>query len=93
VAQGFSQVPSINFGKMFTPVIKAASICIISALAAHNNWELDAFDAKCAFLWGKLTEDIYMHQPPGFERFDSSGGSLVCHLLLPLYGLKQAAYD
>lgn len=93
VAQGFSQVPGIDFGKMFAPVAKAASIRIISALAAHNNWELDAFDAKRVFLWGKLTEDMYMRQPPGFERFAACGGLLVCHLLSSLYGLKQAAYD
>lgn len=93
MAQGFSQVPGIDFGKMFAPVAKAASIRIISALTALNNWELDAFDAKRAFLLGKLTEDIYMRQPPGFERFAAYGGLLVCHLLLLLYGLKQAAYD
>jgi hypothetical protein len=75
------------------PIAKAASIHIISTLAARNNWELDAFDAKHAFLWGKLTEDVYMRQPPGFERFAPDIGSLVCHLLSSLYGLKQVAYD
>jgi hypothetical protein len=82
VAQGFSQVPGIDFSKMFAPVAKAASIRIISALAACNNWELDAFDAKHAFLWGKLMKDVYMHQPPGFEHFAPDIGPLVCHTLL-----------
>jgi hypothetical protein len=93
VVQGFLQVPGIDFGKTFAPVAKAASIRVISALMAHNNWELDAFDAKRAFLWGKLTEDIYMCQPPSFKQFVDGGGILVCHLLSSLYGLKQAAYD
>jgi hypothetical protein len=93
VAQGFSQVPGIDFGKTFAPVAKSTSIRIISALAARLDWELDSFDAKRAFLWGKLQEDVYMRQPPGFEQFGDGGDRLVCHLLSSLYGLKQAAYD
>ena len=93
VAQGFSQIPGVDFGKTFAPVAKPASIRIISALAAQLDWELDSFDAKRAFLWGKLKEDVYMRQAPGFERFGQGGERLVCHLLSSLYGLKQAAYD
>lgn len=93
VAQGFSQIPGVDFGKTFAPVAKSASIRVLSAHAALHNWELDAFDAKRAFLWGKLHEDVYMRQPPGFERLGDAGKQLVCHLLSSLYGLKQAAYD
>jgi hypothetical protein len=57
-------------------------------VAAHD-WEIDIFDTKLAFLWGKLREDVYMCQLPGFK----NGASLVCHLLSSLYGLKQATYD
>lgn len=93
VAQGFSQIPGIDFGKTFAPVARPTSIRVISALAAQLDWELDSFDARRAFLWGKLKEDVYMRQAPGFERFGPEGGRLVCHLLSSLYGLKQAAYD
>jgi len=93
VAQGFSQIPGIDFGRTFAPVAKSASIHILSAYAAAHDWELDCFDAKRAFLWGKLQEDVYMHQPPGFERLGSDGSHLVTHLLSSLYGLKQAVYD
>jgi hypothetical protein len=43
-------------------------------------------DVKSAFLHGDLTEEIYMEQPPSFEK----DGSLVCQLKQSLYGLKQA---
>src|SRR5207247_8338434 len=45
------------------------------------------FDVKTAFLYGKLDERIYMHQPEGFEEKDKE---LVCQLVKSLYGLKQA---
>ena len=93
VAQGFSQVSGVDFGKTFAPVARASSIRALSAYAAAHDWELDSFDAKRAFLWGKLHEDVYMRQPPGFEQLGSDGAALVCHLLSSLYGLKQAAYD
>lgn len=93
VAQGFSQIAGVDFGRTFAPVARSSSIRIISAYAAKHDWELDVFDAKRAFLWGKLREDVYMKQPPGFERLDSNGSRLVAHLLSSLYGLKQAAFD
>jgi hypothetical protein len=93
VAQGFSQVPGVDFGKNFAPVTKSVSIHVLAAYCAMHNWELDCFDAKRAFLWEKLQEDVYMRQPPGFEHLNSDSVCLICHLLSSLYGLKQAAYD
>jgi hypothetical protein len=93
VAQGFSQIPGVDFGCTFAPVAKSALIWVISAHATANDWELDCFNAKRAFLWGKLQEDVYMHQPPGFECLSPDGSHLVAHLLSSLYRLKQAVYN
>jgi hypothetical protein len=46
VAQGCSQIPGVDFGATFAPILKTLSIHLISALACKNNWELDNFDAK-----------------------------------------------
>lgn len=52
---------------------------------------MDTFDAKHAFLRGILKEEIYMHQPPGFE--DGDWRVFVWRMLYMIYGLKQSALE
>ncbi|OJT06879.1 Retrovirus-related Pol polyprotein from transposon TNT 1-94, partial [Trametes pubescens] len=44
VAQGFTQMPGIDFNETFAPVAKLASIRTILALAARYDWELEQMD-------------------------------------------------
>jgi hypothetical protein len=90
VAQGFSQVPGVNYFNTFAPVAKLASIRTVLAMAAHLDLELHQIDIKGAYLNGELTsrEQIYMKQPPGYPAPNSTGQ--VWHLRKTLYGLKQS---
>jgi hypothetical protein len=90
VAQGFSQVPGVDYFDTYAPVAKLASIRTVLALAAAKDMELHQIDIKGAYLNGELTdkETIYMSQPPGYHAPDSSGK--VCILRKTLYGLKQS---
>nr|GEV06056.1 hypothetical protein [Tanacetum cinerariifolium] len=45
-------------------------------------------DVKNAFLNGKITEEVYVQQPPGFE--SSEFPNYVCKMDKALYGLEQA---
>ena len=42
------------------------TVCLVLALAGLHDWEIKALDAKTAFLFGKLNEEIHMVQPEGF---------------------------
>ena len=77
VAQGFSQVPSVDYFDTFAPVARLASICAVLAIAADLDFEVHQIDIKGAYLNGILTDDetIFMCQLPGF-----AVGSKVCKL-------------
>ena len=88
VAQGFTQVEGLDFGETFAPVARLEAIRILLAYAAHHNIKLYQMDVKSAFLNGKLSELVYVEQPPGFE--DAKKPNHVYKLHKALYGLKQA---
>ena len=48
-------------------VVKHSSICILLALAAQYDCEVDQLDVKTTFLHGDLEEEIYMTQSLGFK--------------------------
>ena len=89
VAQGFSQVPFVDYDATFAPVAKCVSVRFIAVYSSLNGWHLECFDATRAFLWGDLTRTIYMRYPPGYV--SPSGLDGVWRLLKSLYGLKQAS--
>nr|GEY72982.1 putative reverse transcriptase, RNA-dependent DNA polymerase [Tanacetum cinerariifolium] len=67
---------------------QVATIRTVLSLAVFRNWPIHQLDVKNVFLHGRLSETLYMHQPPGFV--DPNKPDYVCHLQRSLYGLKQA---
>jgi hypothetical protein len=76
MAQGFSQMHRVDFNETYTPTANTKSICLILALANHNDWPIHQADYKNAYLNAELDETIYMRQPPGFVKPGDEG--LVC---------------
>lgn len=86
VAQGFSQKFGVDYDEVFAPVAKSATFRLLLSVAGTRNLKVKHYDIKTAFLNGKLEEEIYLKQPPGFTT-----GNKVYRLKKSLYGLKQAA--
>src|SRR5258708_4337902 len=86
VAQGFRQIPGINYHDTYSLVTKISSICLICAIAAAYNLELEQLNVKTAYLNAHLDETIYMAPPDGI----CSSPDEVWLLLCALYGLKQS---
>nr|GEW73153.1 retrovirus-related Pol polyprotein from transposon TNT 1-94 [Tanacetum cinerariifolium] len=88
VAQGYNQHEGIDYEETFAPVARLKAIRIILAYAADIGCMVYQMDVKSSFLNGKILEEVYVQQPPGFE--SSEYPNHVCKLDKALYGLKQA---
>ena len=88
VAKGYVQRPGIDFEEVFAPVARLETVRLLIALAAQEKWELHHMDVKSAFLNGDLFEEVYVTQPPGYEK--KGDEDKVPKLSKPLYGLRQA---
>lgn len=88
VAKGFTQRPGIDYHSTFSLVVKTATIRLLLNLAVQYDWPLRQLDINNAFLQGRLDDEVYMKQPPGFE--DPDRPDYICKLRKAIYGLKQA---
>ena len=55
-----------SYSDTFSPVAKLTSIRLFISLAVSHRWNLHQLDIKNVFLYGNLTEEVYMEQSPGF---------------------------
>jgi hypothetical protein len=76
----------LTMRRLFAPVARLTSVRSLLAVVAVRHWQLFQMDVKNAFLNGDLTEEVYMHPPPGYHHPPHK----VCRLRRALYGLKQA---
>ncbi|GKC23046.1 retrovirus-related pol polyprotein from transposon TNT 1-94 [Tanacetum coccineum] len=88
VAQGYRKQEGIDYDETFTPVARLKAIRIFLTYATYNGFMVYQMDVKSIFLNGKLTEEVYVQQPLGFESIEFL--NYVCKLDKALYGLKQA---
>jgi Reverse transcriptase (RNA-dependent DNA polymerase) len=88
VVNGYAQEYGIDYEETFSPVARIESVRLVLALAAQLKATVFQLDVKSAFLNGDLTREVYIDQPPGFEKKGKE--NQVYRLLKALYGLKQA---
>ncbi|KAJ9551700.1 hypothetical protein OSB04_015745 [Centaurea solstitialis] len=72
----------------FAPVARIEAIRLFLAFASFKKFKVYQMDVKSAFLYGKIEEEVYVCQPPGFE--DPKFPDKVYKLRKALYGLHQA---
>ncbi|GJU70202.1 putative ribonuclease H-like domain-containing protein [Tanacetum coccineum] len=88
VAQGYTQEEGIDYDEVFAPVARIEAIRLFLAYASFKDFVMYQMDVKSAFLYGKIEEEVYVCQPPGFE--DPDIPDRVYKVDKTLYGLHQA---
>jgi len=99
VAQGYSQIPGIDYPEDMThaPVVRHTSVKAVLAVAAKRSisrkkpWKVHGMDVSTAYLQSPLDEPVHVYHPKGFEKYNRRGERLCLRLKKSLYGLKQSA--
>ncbi|GKF66719.1 retrovirus-related pol polyprotein from transposon TNT 1-94, partial [Tanacetum coccineum] len=67
VAQGYTQEEGIDYNEVFDPVARIEAIRLFLAYASFMNFVVYHMDVNSTFLYGKIEEEVFVCQPPGFE--------------------------
>ncbi|GJU24412.1 putative ribonuclease H-like domain-containing protein [Tanacetum coccineum] len=67
VAQGYTQEEGIDYDEVFDHVARIKAIRLFLAYASFKDFVVYHMDVKSAFLYGKIEEEVYVCQPPGFK--------------------------
>ena len=86
VLLGNLQRPGMDFFETYAPVVDFTAVRVALSIASYRSMIVHHVDVKSAFLYGDLSEDIYMRLPEGYNPNDGQ----VCKLRHSLYGLRQA---
>ncbi|GJU55926.1 putative ribonuclease H-like domain-containing protein [Tanacetum coccineum] len=78
----------IDYDEVFAPVARIEAIRLFLAYALFKDFVVYQMDVKSVFLYGKIEEDVYVCQSPGFEDPDFS--DRVYKVEKALYGQHQA---
>ena len=88
VAQGYTQMPGINYNDTYAPTARMTSIRILANISVQLGMHIEHLDVNNAYLNAPVDfEDMYLTQPEGYV----TNPNLVCKLNKSIYGLKQSA--
>ncbi|GJR18124.1 UBN2 domain-containing protein [Tanacetum coccineum] len=88
---GYNQKEGIDFDETFSLVIKLVTVRCLINLAVQNSWPLYQLDANNAFLYGGLSETVYMDLPNGL--FSPNDKRLIGKLIYLTHTMPDIAYS
>nr|GEY86051.1 retrotransposon protein, putative, Ty3-gypsy subclass [Tanacetum cinerariifolium] len=84
----YTQEERIDYDEVFASVARIEAIRLFLAYVSFKDFMVYQMDVKSAFLYGKIKEEVYVFEPPGFE--DPNFLDRVYKVEKALYGLHQA---
>ncbi|GKA40923.1 putative ribonuclease H-like domain-containing protein [Tanacetum coccineum] len=86
--KGHTQEEGIDYDEVFASIAGIEAIRLFLAYASFMGFMVYQIDVKSAFLYGRIEEEVYVCQPPGFE--DPNYPNKVYKVVKALYGSHQA---
>ncbi|GJZ84791.1 retrovirus-related pol polyprotein from transposon TNT 1-94 [Tanacetum coccineum] len=83
-----THIRRIDYDEVFAPVARIEAIRLFLAYASFKDFVVYQMDVKSDFLYGKIKEEVYVCQPPGFE--DPDFLDRVYKVEKALYGLTSS---
>ncbi|GKB00784.1 putative ribonuclease H-like domain-containing protein [Tanacetum coccineum] len=83
-----TQEEGIDYDEVFALIARIDAIRLFLAYASFKDFVVYQIDVKSEFLYGKIEEEVFVCQPPGFE--DLEFPDRVYKVEKALYGLHQA---
>ncbi|GKD34632.1 putative ribonuclease H-like domain-containing protein [Tanacetum coccineum] len=83
-----TQEEGIDYDEVFALIARIDAIRLFLAYASFKDFVVYQMDVKSEFLYGKIEEEVFVCQPPGFE--DLEFPDRVYKVEKALYGLHQA---
>ena len=87
-----SMKQGVDFEEKRASTVRWEANLILINMAVQHDFVISLVDIKTFFLYGDLTDDVYMEQPPEWEDPDKPAADFVCKLLKSMYGLPQAPH-
>ncbi|GKF52185.1 putative ribonuclease H-like domain-containing protein, partial [Tanacetum coccineum] len=88
VTQGYTQKEEIDNDEVFAPIARIEAFRLFLAYALFKDFVVYQMNVKSDFLYGKIEEEVYVCQPPGFK--DPNFPDRVYKVEKALYRLNQA---
>lgn len=85
-------VQGVDYEEKYASTVRWNSIKILIAIAVKMNWDIVLFDIATFFLYGKMKDEVFMEQAPGWEVEGKPKEDYICKVLKSMYGLPQAPH-
>ncbi|KAJ7319992.1 hypothetical protein JRQ81_019503 [Phrynocephalus forsythii] len=77
VAKEYLQKYGEDYDQTFAPVVQHSTVRMLLSIAACRKMQVRHLDIKTAFLYGEISEELYMEQPPGFVDKEHPGMNVL----------------
>lgn len=67
VAQGFSQIPGVDFFETYAPVAKMATMRVLFTMVAQHDFEIHQIDIKSPYFNGEFEEGEIIYAPTSYH--------------------------